>query len=139
MKFIEYNDLKIELKEYLTDQMLDEDYSFLTDIESAAIEKVKSYSNNIINIDYEISQTGDKRNSDLKRTILILMVYDIEARLSTGDITEKTLRRYNEIMKYLNDIQKSIVIPTWLRKETGIGQTSESLFYSLKPQNIICY
>lgn len=139
MNFITINDIKIELKEYLTDQMLDSDYSILDDIESAAIEKVKAYSNSTINIDYELAKVDSFRNADLKRTILMLMMVDIESRLTTGDVRENTLRRYNEALKYLSDIQQKKVKPTWLEKDYSESDVNKSIFDSLPRQNIICY
>lgn len=139
MKFITINDIKIELKEYLTDQMLDSDYSILDDIESAAIEKVKAYTSSTINIDHELEKADSFRNADLKRTILMLMMVDIESRLTTVDVRENTLRRYNEALKYLSDIQQKKIKPTWLEKDYSESDVNKSIFDSLPRQNIICY
>jgi len=139
MKFIKIEDIKVELKEYITDQMLDSDYSFLDSIEAAAIERVKSYTSMIVNIDYELAKLDDLRNPDLVRTIVMIMSYDIEARLTTGDVRENTLRRYNEALKYLADIQKKLVLPTWLLRDYSDSETTKSEYYSYARQNQIIY
>jgi hypothetical protein len=75
MKFIKLEDIKIELKEYLSDEMLDGDYSFLDMMEAASIEKVKSYTSNIVHIDYELSKINNDRNPDLRGRKWVLLLF----------------------------------------------------------------
>lgn len=131
MKFVTINDIRVELKDYMSDQMTDGNFAYFDDIEAAAIELVKAYTQSICNIDHEITKEGKDRNADLKRVIVILMVYDVEARIATEEIRENTARRYSDIMKYLREIQERKTTPTWLLKDSDIDESvAASEYYS---------
>lgn len=134
MIFLDLNNIKVELKQYNLDQMLDNDYSLLDEIELSSIERVKAYTNSIANIDYEISQVKEKRNPDLVRVLNILVRYDAESRLATNGVSENTTNRYNEVIKYLISIQQKEIKPTWLLKDDSEEDYNTSLFSSLPQQ-----
>lgn len=137
MIFLDLENIKTELKQYNLEQMLDNDYRILDEIELSSIERVKAYTNAIANIDYEIAQLKEHRNPDLIRVINILVRYDAESRLATNGVSENTKARYDDTIKYLISIQQKEITPTWLLKDSSEDDYNTSLYHSLPRQNIL--
>jgi phage gp36-like protein len=79
--------------------------------EKAAIEEVSSYLRGRYDIEQIFSATGLERNEMIVKCLCDIVLYNLNASTVAGGGSERREERYELTVKYLEKVQKGIIIP----------------------------
>ena len=98
--------------------------TILDNAELISIEKVKSYLQNYYDIINELKLTGVNRSPLLISILIDIILYEINSRLTPTQIPENRKIRYEQVIKYLIDIQTGKTPGPWMILQVGVEPTS---------------
>jgi phage gp36-like protein len=79
--------------------------------EKAAIEEVSSYLRGRYDIEKIFSATGEARNEMIVKCLCDIVLYNLNASTVAGGGSERREERYELTVRYLEKVQKGIIIP----------------------------
>lgn len=111
MIFIQQGELRVRKFQSLINDISEEDFYIIEEVEEMAIEEIKSYIRGRYDTDYIFSRTGKDRSALIKRITLDYMLCFLYERLNTNEIPDSLVERCDKNTSYLKDVAKGIISP----------------------------
>lgn len=106
MLFLTNSDILKLITQDILDQITDGDSSLLDSTESSAITKMKSYLNSRYDVAAIFSASGTSRNPLIIEMLTDLVIYTLHARVTPHSVPEERARRYDEVIRWLEKVNK---------------------------------
>lgn len=156
MRFIQYEELLLKIKENVLEDIIEDTgitsgSTILSEIEQEAIDEVRVYCDQFYNVDTLLSAaTGQTtgttsgttngtitRDKFLVKLIIDIMLYNISMKLTPDNIPSIRQIRYDQTKSDLEKISKRIIVPNWplAKRDSETENTSEMLWYSEEKTN----
>jgi hypothetical protein len=141
MIFITLEDLQPYIKNNVLADIIQTPYTIivasgstlLDSIEGISISKIKAYTGHYYDIDSQLTDIGINRDALLISLIIDLMLYEMDARLTPTQIPEIRTKRYNAVIKSLEDIRAGMTPTSWRILQKDVEESSAYRFGSAPP------
>lgn len=109
MNFITKNDLLAVIDEHTLSVLIENNESYLTEVESRAIEEMTAYLNTRYNTEDIFS--GQNRNSLIVMYLADVMLYHLHSRIAPDNIPELRKERYENAKDWLEKVADGFTSP----------------------------
>jgi len=109
MKFIEIQELESRKMQHLIDDVSEEDYNIIDELEDMVVEEVKSYLMVRYDVDYIFSRKGAERNQLIKRIVIDGVICLLWDRTNSNEKPDSLISRCDANLAFLKDVAKGLV------------------------------
>lgn len=131
MDFLTPQDFKTLIKDKILDDVIQADETILDDMERMAIGEMASYLKRRFDTTAIFAATGEERNPVIILKLLDMVIYHLHSRINPRQIPDLRAERYENAIKWLQDVSKDLIdpdLPTIEQPEGGI------ISYGSEPQ-----
>lgn len=109
MRYITLEDIKSKVKSNVINDVVENNLTYLDTAEKVALDQVEAYIGHRYDVNAEYNITGEQRNYYLMKIVMDIIIYDLFSRLSPGQIPQLQVVRYDNSIKYLEDVSSGKV------------------------------
>lgn len=111
MDFLTTQDFKTLIKDKILDDVIQADETILDDMERMAIGEMASYLKRRFDTTAIFAATGEERNPVIILKLLDMVIYHLHSRINPRQIPDLRAERYENAIKWLEDVAKDKIDP----------------------------
>ncbi len=123
MEFLTTQDFKTLIKDKILDDVIQADETILDDMERMAIGEMSSYLKRRFDTTAIFAARNEERNPVIILKLLDIVIYHLHSRINPRQIPDLRVERYENAIKWLQDVAKDIIdpdLPTVEREAGGV-------------------
>jgi len=124
MKYITIEDLKPLIKKNIVDDLSENNYDILNQLESMAISEIDAN----IGFKFDTNAALHKKNPFLIMCLLDILIYHFSSRMSHTGMQEIREVRYNTTKQWLKDVSIGKIVPNLPMNEEPMEYKSKNLY-----------